>query len=157
WLRAHDPVHWHAEPNGPGFWAVTRYDDVVQVSRDAATFSSWAGGTMLADTPEALHVLRLMMLNMDPPQHTKLHALVNKGFTPRMVTGLEGRIRELARQIVDAVAPRGSCDFVRDVAGELPSYVIAELVGIPLDDGRRLYVLTERMHTTVRTPEDLAD
>jgi len=157
WLREHDPVHWHAEPNGPGFWAVTRYDDVVTVSRDAHTFSSWAGGTMLDDSPpEFLAGIRLMMLNMDPPQHTKLRALVNKGFTPRMVAGLEGRVRDLARRIVDAVAPRGACDFVADVAGELPSYVIAELVGIPLDDGRKLYALTERMHTTDPTPEGLA-
>jgi cytochrome P450 len=157
WLREHDPVHWHAEPNGPGFWAVTRWDDVVSVSRDAQTFSSWLGGTMLDDSPpEFLAGIRLMMLNMDPPQHTKLRALVNKGFTPRMVAGLESRVRGLAREIVDAVAPRGACDFVADVAGELPSYVIAELVGIPLDDGRRLYALTERMHTTDPTPEGLA-
>jgi cytochrome P450 len=157
WLREHDPVHWHPEPNGPGFWAVTRYDDVVTVSRDAHTFSSWTGGTMLEDSPpEFLAGIRLMMLNMDPPQHTKLRALVNKGFTPRMVAGLDGRVRELARRIVDTVAPRGACDFVADVAGELPSYVIAELVGIPLDDGRRLYALTERMHTTDPSPEGLA-
>jgi cytochrome P450 len=158
WLRANDPVHWHPEPAGPGFWAVTRYDDVVHVSRDTATFSSFAGGSMLADSPpEFLAGMRLMMLNMDPPQHTKLRALVNKGFTPRMVGELEGRIRGLARQIVDAVAPRGACDFVADVAGELPSYLIAELVGIPLDDGRRLYSLTERMHTVAPTPEGIAD
>ena len=155
WLRRHAPVFWHAEPDGPGFWAVTRYDDVVRVSRDAATFSSFAGGTMIADSPPAfLPVVQSMMLNMDPPQHTKLRALVNKGFTPRMVAALEGRIRDLARQIVDAVVSRGACDFVADVAGELPSYLIAELVGIPLDDGRRLYALTERMHTT--SPEGLA-
>jgi cytochrome P450 len=113
---------------------------------------------MLADSPpEFLAGMRLMMLNMDPPQHTKLRALVNKGFTPRMVAERAGRIRDLARQIVDAVAPRGACDFVADVAGELPSYVIAELVGIPLDDGRLLYALTERMHTTTRTPEGMAN
>jgi len=157
WLREHDPVHWHPEADGPGFWALTRYDDVVAVSRDAQTFSSWAGGTMVADSPpEFLAGMRLMMLNMDPPQHTKLRALVNKGFTPRMVAGIDDRVRGLARRIVDAVAPRGACDFVADVAGELPSYVIAELVGIPLDDGRKLYALTERMHTTDPTPEGLA-
>jgi cytochrome P450 len=157
WLRAHDPVHWHAEPDGPGFWAVVRYDDVVHVSRDSHTFSSFAGGSMLADSPpEFLAGMRLMMLNMDPPQHTKLRALVNKGFTPRMVAELEGRVRGLARQIVDVVAPRGACDFVTDVAGELPSYLIAELVGIPLDDGRRLYALTERMHTVALGPDGVA-
>ena len=156
-LRRESPVHRHAEQGGPGFWAVTRYDDVVEVSRDSATYSSYAGGTMIADaTPEQLFVVRQMMLNMDPPQHTKLRALINKGFTPRMVTHLHGRIGELARAIADRVAPRGECDFVTEVAGELPSYVIAELMGIPLDDGRELYRLTERMHTADRSPEGIA-
>jgi cytochrome P450 len=94
---------------------------------------------------------------MDPPQHTKLRALINKGFTPRMVSHLHGRIGELAHAIVARVAARGECDFVSDVAGELPSYVIAELMGIPLDDGRELYRLTERMHTADRTPQGQAD
>jgi cytochrome P450 len=157
-LRAEDPVHWHRERDGPGFWALTKYADVVQVSRDAATFSSQAGGTMIADAPPAqLAMLRLMMLNMDPPQHTKLRMLVNKGFTPGAVARLHERIGSLARSIVDAVATAGPCDFVADVAGELPSCLIAELVGIPLDDGRRLYRLTERMHTTAQTAADQAD
>lgn len=157
-LRREAPVHRHAESGGPGFWAVTRYDDVVEVSRDSATYSSWAGGTMVADaTPEQLFVVRQMMLNMDPPQHTKLRALITKGFTPRMVSHLHGRIGELAQAIVARVAARGECDFVTDVAGELPSYVIAELMGIPLDDGRELYRLTERMHTADRTPQGQAD
>jgi cytochrome P450 len=157
-LRAEDPVHWHPESSGPGFWALTRYDDVVRVSRDPAAFSSELGGTMVADSPpEQLQVIRLMMLNMDPPAHTKLRALINKGFTPRMVERLRERIAELAAQIVDRVAGRGECDFVADVAGELPSYVIAELTGIPLEDGRELYRLTERMHTTADTQEDQAN
>jgi len=157
-LRAEDPVHWHPEKGGAGFWAVTKYADVVRVSRDSATFSSALGGTMIPEAqPEALAVLRLMMLNMDPPQHTKLRLLVNKGFTPRMVAQLDGRIGELARTIVERVVPRGECDFVADVAGELPSYVIAGLVGIPLDDGRQLYRLTERMHAAAPTLEGQAD
>jgi cytochrome P450 len=89
-----------------------------------------------------------MLLGMDPPEHTRLRGLVNKGFTPRRVARLEKRICELATAIVDAVAARGACDFVSDVSGELPSLLIAELMGIPPDDGRRLYALTERMHQT---------
>jgi cytochrome P450 len=154
-LRAEDPVHWQAQAAGGGFWAVMKYADVVLVSRDPATFSSYAGGTMVDDAPPPqLAMLRMMMLNMDPPQHTKLRLLVNKGFTPSAVARLQQRVGELARRIVDAVAPRGGCDFVAEVAGELPSYIIAELVGIPLDDGRRLYRLTERMHTTAETDAD---
>jgi len=157
-LRAEAPVYRHAEKDGPGFWAITRYDDVVAVSRDSATYSSFQGGTMVPDSkPEQLFVVRQMMLNMDPPQHTKLRALVNKGFTPRMVTRLHQRIGELAHEIVDRVARQGECDFVTDVAGELPSYVIAELMGIPLEDGRELYRLTERMHTAAPTPDGMAD
>jgi cytochrome P450 len=145
-LRAEAPVYRHAERSGPGFWALTRFTDVVRISRDAANFSSELGGTMVADPPpEQLFVIRQMMLNMDPPQHTKLRALVNKGFTPRMVGRLRARIGNLAEQIVDRVAERGECDFVTDVSGELPSYVIAELMGIPLADGRQLCTLQSRL------------
>ncbi|MBM4265015.1 MAG: cytochrome P450 [Deltaproteobacteria bacterium] len=151
-LRREDPVHWHPEEGGSGFWAVTRYHDVVRVSRDSETFSSERGGTMAWDADEAQLIgLRQMMLNMDPPRHSKLRAIVNKGFTPRRVAELRGRIGALSRAIVDEALAKEAFDFVEDVAGELPSYVIAELMGIPLDDGRELYRLTERMHTTDRS------
>jgi cytochrome P450 len=141
-------VCWHPERDGPGFWLLTRHADVVAVSRDHETFSSWLGGVMTPDfDPVDLAQNRLMLLNMDPPAHTKLRNLVNRGFTPRRVARLEPRIRELAAGIVRAVAPAGRCDFVTQVAGELPSALIAELMGIPIADGRRLYELTERMHT----------
>jgi cytochrome P450 len=147
-MRADAPVCWCAERDGPGFWALTRHADVVAVSRDHATFSSYAGGVMTPDLDAVgLATNRLMLLNMDPPAHTKLRNLVNRGFTPRQVARLEPRMRELAAGIVAAVAPAGRCDFVAQVAGELPSAVIAELLGIPIEDGRRLYELTERMHT----------
>jgi cytochrome P450 len=147
-LRAESPVHWCEEKDGPGFWLVTRHADVVAVSRDHATYSSWQGGTMPPDMdPMGLAMVRLMLLNMDPPAHTKVRNLVNRGFTPRQVARLEPRIRELSADIVAAVAPAGRCDFVTQVAGELPSALIAELMGIPIADGRKLYDLTERMHT----------
>ena len=148
WLRQHDPVHWHDEPDGAGFWAVTRYADVQAVSRDPKTFSSWQGGVMIPDGgPELLAGSRLMMLYMDPPDHTRYRLLVNKGFTPRGAAGWTDRIGELAAQIVDQVIEQGECDLVTALAGEMPSYVIAELMGIPIDDGRRLYELTEIMHS----------
>jgi cytochrome P450 len=81
---------------------------------------------------------------------------VNRGFTPSQVARLKGRVQVLAAEIVDRVVAAGGCDFVQDVAGELPSYLIAELVGIPLEDGRELYRLTERMHQAAPTPEDQA-
>jgi cytochrome P450 len=148
-LRREAPVYWHPHGAAGGFWAITKHEDVVAVSRDSALFSSALKGYM--PTPESdpigLEQSRLMLLGMDPPQHTRLRGLVNKGFTPRQVTRLEPRIRELCKQILDAVLPRGECDFVTDIAGELPSYLIAELVGIPLEDGRKLYALTEEMHS----------
>ena len=152
-LRAGDPVHWHPETRGPGFWAITRHADVVAVSRDSATFSSERGGTMLA-TPEPVELMGIqqMMLNMDPPRHTRLRALVNKGFTPRRVADLGARIVDLADRIVETAASRGAFDFVTEVAGELPSFMIAHLMGIPLEDGRELYRLTERMHAS--DPDD---
>src|SRR6201992_1090352 len=88
-----------------------------------------------------------MMLTMDPPRHTEFRKLINKGFTPRQVTRLNAHIADMARQIVDDVIERGECDFVDEVAGALPSYVIAEMLGIPLEDGYRLYELTEIMNT----------
>lgn len=149
WLRANAPVYWHEEADGPGFWAVTKYDDIRTVSRQPGTFSSYARGTMLAEPDEmGLAAGRQMMLNMDPPQHDRFKLLVSRGFTPKNAQLLAGRIAELSREIVDAVADRGECDFVTDIAGRLPSALIAELMGIPRTDGERLYELTEIMHTT---------
>jgi cytochrome P450 len=147
-LRREAPVSWHPHPIAGGFWVITKHADVVAISRDSALFSSELKGYMPAPEPDPIDLeqSRRMLLGMDPPAHTRLRGLVNRGFTPRRVAQLEPRIRELCRQIVDAVLPRGECDFVTDIAGELPSYLIAELVGIPLDDGRKLYELTEVMH-----------
>jgi cytochrome P450 len=157
WLREHDPVHWHPEPGGPGFWAITKYDDVRSISRQPRTFSSYARTAMVPEPDEmSLLAQRQMMLNMDPPQHDRFKLLVSRGFTPRNAQLLSGRIAELAREIVDDVAARGECDLVHDIAGRLPSALIAELMGIPRADGERLYELTELMHTTddaIATPE----
>lgn len=148
WLRRRSPVWFHAEADGPGFWAVTRHADVLAVSRDNHTFSSWEGGVMLADSdPSLLAGSRLMMLYQDPPEHTAYRRLVSRSFTPRAVERWRARIEQLAADIVDTVAPGGSCELVGDVAGEMPSRVVAELMGIPADDGRRLYQLTEIMHS----------
>ncbi|HEX7355615.1 MAG TPA: cytochrome P450 [Mycobacteriales bacterium] len=148
WLRAEHPVWFHPEADGPGFWAVTRYADVVAVGRDAATYSSWLGGVMIADAPpEALAASRLMMLYQDPPEHTRYRRLVSRHFTPRAVALWQERIEALAASIVDRVAARGECDLVADVAGEMPSLVVAALMGISDDEGRRLYHLTEIMHS----------
>ena len=148
WLRENHPVWFHPEREGKGFWAVTRHAEVLEVSRNPATFSSWLGGVMLPDSDESLLAgSRLMMLYMDPPEHTRYRRLVARAFTPRAAEAWRERIERLAVRIVDAVAPKGACDLVGDVAGEMPSLVVAELMGIPGDDARRLYHLTEVMHS----------
>lgn len=150
WLRANEPVYRHPDPAGAGFfWALTKYEDVRSVSRQPQLFSSYERGVMVGEaTDEELMAQRLMMLNMDPPQHEHYRRLVSRGFTPRQAQLMRDRIDALAREIVDDVSAKGECDLVADIAGRLPSGLIAELMGIPRSDGERLYELTEIMHTT---------
>src|SRR5215472_12145332 len=145
-LRAEAPVYFHHEPGGRGFWVVSKYDDVVTVGKDPGRFSSHRGGTNIEDyPPEDLSTIQLLMLNMDPPQHNKFRRLVSQGFTPRVIARLEPRIRQIARSILDGIAPQGQCDFVRAVAAELPLQVIAELMGIPHEDRGRLFDWSNRL------------
>ncbi|HWF00051.1 MAG TPA: cytochrome P450 [Caulobacteraceae bacterium] len=149
-LRETEPVRFNAEAGGPGFWSVTRYADVAAVDRDFQSFSSeptimiadpspGEGGGMLGEAK--------MMLMMDPPQHTGFRKLIRSEFTRPASQARGVRLDDLARRIVDEVIERGACDFVADVAGEMPSFVIAELMGLPLADGRELYKLTEIIHS----------
>ena len=148
WLRTNAPVFWHDEPDGPGFWAITKYDDIRAISRTPKIFSSYETGVMLPDPdPMGLYAQRLMMLNMDPPQHDRFKLLVSRGFTPKNAPLLRPRIEELAREILDSAMKKNSLDFVSEIAGRLPSGLIAELMGMPREDGERLYDLTEIMHT----------
>ena len=146
YLRRHDPVHWQDEDGGPGFWAVTRYEDCVTVNRDYERFSSAVRGTMPFEMPdEDVAQQSLMMLNMDPPLHTRYRRLVNKGFTPRMVRDLEANIHRVTDAIIDQVIERGEADFVTDLSAELPLQVIAELLGVPRDDRHRMFEWSNRM------------
>jgi cholest-4-en-3-one 26-monooxygenase len=145
-LREQDPVYWHEEEDGPGFWAVTKYNDCVMVNRDAEKFSSAKRATFIWDMPEeAIEQQRMMMLNMDPPLHTRYRRLVNKGFTPRMVNELEQKINETADRIIDDVIEKGEADFVTDIAAELPLIVIADLLGVPQDDRHAMFNWSNRM------------
>jgi cholest-4-en-3-one 26-monooxygenase len=146
-LRQKAPVFWQDMPGGDqGFWAVTKYEDVVAISKDPATFSSYRGTALLRDLPkEDLEQTRTIMLNMDPPQHSKYRKLVSQGFTPRMTNALEPRIRKATVEILDQIAQRGSCDFVREVAAELPLIVIAELIGIPIEDRHKVFEWSNRL------------
>ncbi|MGO9855023.1 MAG: cytochrome P450 [Acidimicrobiales bacterium] len=145
-LRRHDPVHWQDEPGGPGFWAVTKYEDCVTVNRDWERFSSAAQGTMPFELgEEEVAQQALMMVNMDPPLHTRYRRLVNKGFSPRMVRDLEESIHRTTDAIIDEVIETGRADFVTQISAELPLQVIADLLGVPQDDRHKMFEWSNRM------------
>jgi cholest-4-en-3-one 26-monooxygenase len=147
-LRAEDPVHWSDDKlGGQGFWNVTKHADLVAVNRDTETFSSEVGGVSIQDFAEdsPMDPRGVMMLYMDPPKHTRYRRLVTKGFTPRMIGLLEQYLRHRAILIVDNVIERGECDFVVDVAAELPLQAIAEIMGVPQEDRRMLFDWSNRM------------
>ncbi|MFC4588223.1 cytochrome P450 [Sphaerisporangium corydalis] len=149
WLRANDPVFWHEgdpERDWPGFWAVTKHEDVVHVSRHSELFSSSKKLALFNEVPEEQRELqRMMMLNQDPPDHTRRRSLVNRGFTPRQIGMLEAHIRDICHQLVDEAATKGSIDFVTDVAAPLPLYVICELLGAPVEDRDKIFEWSNRM------------
>jgi cholest-4-en-3-one 26-monooxygenase len=141
-LRRESPVYWHEDParNVPGFWAVTRYDDVVHVSRHPEVFSSHVRTSMFEEfAEEDISLYQLMMLFMDPPQHTRQRSFVNRGFTPRMIKQLEEHIRDVGHRLIDEVVTRGEACFVRDIAAPFPLYVICELIGAPVEDRQQIF------------------
>jgi len=147
-LRAEAPVHWNAGNDlFPGFWSVTKYADVIAVSRDTTTYSSRRGISMMVDpeNPTPASGAGKMLITIDPPQHVRLRRLVNKGFTPWMVAQLEPSVREITNRIIDEVAPRGGCDFVTDIAALLPLGVICAMMGVPREDWGLMFALTNRV------------
>jgi cytochrome P450 len=154
-LRRERPVAWVEErapgwPEGPGFWLVLRHADVGAVLTQPQLFSSARGGTQTRDpaTPEALRYVQRMMLNMDPPEHSRLRRLLTRSFTPRAVSQLEEKIRGHARAIVSRVtgdAVEGRCDFVKEVAADLPLLTLAEILGMPAEDRMLLFDWSNRV------------
>jgi cytochrome P450 len=146
WLREHDPVHWHDDPDDrvPGFWAVTRHEDVVHVSRHPEIFSSYRRLVLFNEpATDDLSMQRLMMLNQDPPEHTRKRGLVNKGFTPRTIGRLKDHIREICDGLLDEIGTEP--DFVADIAAPLPLYVICELLGAPPEDRDMIFKLSNKL------------
>jgi cytochrome P450 len=142
WLREHDPVHWHPPAVLPGFWVLTKYDDVRAVYRDPATFSS-AGGILLrpenyGNDPGGGRTMALT----DPPRHRQLRALVDDWFAPRSIRLLEAEMRQVARDVVMRALERERCDFVTEIAARIPLYVICKMMGVPREDWERLFALT---------------
>ncbi|MFQ5471839.1 MAG: cytochrome P450 [Dehalococcoidia bacterium] len=145
-LRREAPVFRHPEPEGPGFWVITKYEDVDHVSMHPETFSSGKCGAFIWDSPpEAAGVLDLMLINQDAPSHTRYRRLVSRAFTPKLVLSLEPHIREVTNGIIDKIAGKGECDFVTDIAADLPLQAIVELMGVPLEDRQKVFDWSNQM------------
>ncbi len=139
-LRDTQPIYWHEPtqycPGGEGFWVVSRYEDCVKVMRDPATFSSdkvpprKGGGTSLLDEPYA----GMAMNNADDPQHKRLRGLVSQGFTPRAIADMEADLRRRAKAILSAIPNPENCEFISEVARELPLQAICTILGVPEED-----------------------
>lgn len=147
WLRDEHPVYRNARLD---FWALSRYHDVVEASRDWATYSSAEGTTLERLDPRVGEYLP-MMIFMDPPRQTRLRALVSKVFTPRRVAELEPFIRETARRYLAPLAEQGCGDFVRQFSALLPMDVIFTLLGVPSQDRN---ALRERMDASLHRDPD---
>jgi len=154
-LRRACPVSWVTQPRGSagfdddGYWAVTRHADVMTVSRDSEIYSSWENTAIVRFREgmprENIEMQRLVMLNIDPPQHTKVRAIVSRGFTPRAINALRNALSARAERIARDALAKGAGDFVTDVACELPLQAIAELLGIPQDDRLRIFDWSNQM------------
>jgi cytochrome P450 len=154
-LRRKNPVAWAEEipvlgwPGGRGFWLVLRHADVEQVLTQPRLYSSWLGATQIRDPPTsaAFGYVRRMMLNMDPPEHSRLRRLLGRSFTPRAVAGLEQRIRGYARSLCDRLltGERGECDFAKDLAADLPLLTLADVLGVPEQDRWLLFDWSNRV------------
>jgi len=131
-LRETDPVHYHDSSTYP-FWALTRHDDIVAVSKNPELFCSGRGITIQGGSEKEVDAFE-NLVTMDDPAHKWLRALVSRGFTPGRIRTLESHVRTLTTAILDDVAGRDQIDFVEDVAALLPSYVIGELLGVPRVD-----------------------
>ncbi len=146
-MRAEDPIHWTTGGRiQRGFWSVTRYEDALTVYRDAATFSSQRYSVGLPSNSEAEQMLSpemrgcgQMLIGTDPPRHNSMRRQFNGAFLPRAVAQLESSGRRIVSEVIDAVAARGECDFVVDVAARLPMAVICEMMAIPRADWQSMF------------------
>jgi len=137
-----------------GFWALSRHADVQAAIRDPARYSSANGVTLDPAATGDTARLAMSFLAMDPPLHTKMRALVSRGFTPRRVSELAPRIREICVAYLEEIAPRGRYEFIEDFAGRVPMDVISELLGVPTGDRAELRTLAD---TLVHRPEGAVD
>lgn len=154
-MRRTAPVWWNAtehHANGfddDGYWVVTRYADIVDISRNSEVFSTFENTAIVrfdADMPrERIEMQRLVLLNMDPPKHTSQRGIVSRGFTPRAINNLKEALAERAERIVTDALEHAEGDFVNDIAVELPLQAISELLGVPQEDRRKIFAWSNQM------------
>lgn len=146
-MRAEDRPHWtNLSGEEPGFWSFTRFADIQAISSNPAVFSSARNGVFATTKGAApVSVLQQVILGMDPPQHTKIRNIVQSVFTPRMIRQKEDDIRATVTDLIDEVIEKGACDFVDDIAVELPLRVIADMLGVPQGDRRQLFDWTNQL------------
>jgi len=128
-------------PKGPGYWAITRYEDVWAASRNPQVFIS-GRGVNIGDVPQEMNEFIGSMIAMDDPRHFRLRNIVAKGFTPKQISQVEEYVRTKAATIIDRVIeqfPDGECDFVEQIAAPLPLQIICEMMGIPDEDEARIF------------------
>ena len=138
----------------PGFWSFTKAADIAAISRDPATFSSARGGVFTTTQGAVpIDVLRVVILGMDPPQHTKVRNIVQAVFTPKLIRQKADDVRRTVTELIDEFIERGECDFVDDIAVELPLRVIADMLGVPQDDRRQLFAWTNKLSKAAATAD----
>lgn len=155
-LRKTAPVWWVSQKpdasagfEDEGFWAVTKHADISAVSKNSKDFSSNEDGAIIRFAPdmtrEQVELQQVMLINQDPPDHTKLRQIISRGFTPRSIGALHDRLVERAANIVEGALVKSEGDFVEEVAAELPLQAIAELLGVPQDDRKKLFDWSNQM------------
>ncbi|SFS73400.1 cytochrome P450 [Saccharopolyspora flava] len=152
-MRAADePVHCPLD-DGPGFYALTRYDQVAEVSRNPQVFSSEPVAVGLDDPPPEVTELLGSMLSTDDPRHARLRRIVARAFTPRMVAKASDDVALLATEIVDALVERGPCDFVSQVAMPMPLEIVCRMMGVPASARPEVVTATNDLIAAVGDPD----
>ena len=147
-LRAERPIAWQKEiddrlfPLGPGFWAVTKHADILEVSKHPELFCSGKGATSIPDMPEIFLEFFGSLINTDDPKHKRLRSLVSAGFTPAQLRKASDAVRTAAVKSIDKMIEKGEGDFIEDIAAPFPIQVICDIVGIPESQHKFVYDTT---------------